>query len=221
MAYNTIKRIINSKEQIETDRLLIIPYKLNEIIIDDLFEIYSSDTLEAFYMQPIKNFNIFKQKVLNDYNHMYSSYNSIRYLIILKSNMKVIGFRNFHLDFFIDHERRVCTINSGPRFITEIAIHQDYQNNGYGYEASNAIFNYLTEKNIYAIATFIHINNFISKHLITRLNFHEISMNEYLTEVNFSENSFGCSNNIQNDRIFIKFLDPLAPLINPSEHIYY
>lgn len=200
---NVIEKILNKNDVIETDRLQIYPCPLDANILKDLWEIYSdSENVNGFTTTyfDIEHFaGIMSDKIVRHQNQLKGF---IAYVIENKSNKKVIGIRNIILDGFYNyHNQRQ---DNNLNVTAEIVINKKYWRMGYALEASNAIFNYLSDNGIKYVGAFLDQTNNRSLELCRSQNFEEVTSYDFVNEKGFHKDHRILHENIIKPRFMVK-----------------
>lgn len=200
---NVIEKILNKNQVIETDRLKIYPCPLDAYIIKDLWEIYSdSENVNGFTntYYDIEHFaGIMSDKIVRHQNQLKGF---IAYVIENKSNKKIIGIRNIILDGFYNYQNQ--RQDNNLNVTTEIVINKKYWRMGYALEASNAIFNYLSDNGIKYVGAFLNRTNNWSFELCRSQNFEEVTSYDFVNEKGFHKDHRILHENIIQPRFMVK-----------------
>lgn len=203
--------LIEENRSFETNRLKIFPLFLTEESFKDIFEIYSSESNVENYCECHKDVYIsasyFKNKV-DFYQNRFKSL--LIYTIRHKEDNKIIGLRNIMRDIRPISEGR-WEANFRDNIITEIIINQKYWNQGYAYEASDAIFSHLTEYNLSYALSFVNIDNLASYKLDKKLGFVEFSQETAVQKFGFFKECVNNSRDLLNKKVFVKGLSSFFP----------
>lgn len=212
MKHTNFTSLNEAKILIETERLRIYQNPLTEKVLNDLYEIYSSESnVQNYCIKPpdfIRWSNFQKIKIdqfQEDFKTM------ISYVIELKENSKIIGVRHLLLDVQTTELPFEYISNKDGNIITEIIINEEYWRQGYAYEASSAIFNLLKEYSIKYALSFIPKTNIKSQKLDLKLGFVEFPLDFTITEFNYFKNCVYNAQPIDEIKVFVKGLDVNFP----------
>lgn len=150
-------------KNIETERLLL--RKFAETDLDDFIEMQSDPTMYNFQPSAVKESREKYLEALHRFISFYSAQplKAWPFAVENKENHKLIGKITVSI---VDDEH--CRMSC--------AIHKDYRNSGVGFEACQAIIDYLKELNLNNININIWSGNEASIKLATKLGFKLISV---------------------------------------------
>lgn len=202
---NIFEEILKDELIIETERLRIYPFIINNKVLWDLYYIYSSSSNVKHYCKEHNNFLAFCDYMKNKIQE-HQNYNNgiISYLIELKENSKIIGVRNVILDGIYTKSGNENINNEN--LITEILINQEYWQTGIAWESSCAIFEFLKSKGIKNVLSFVNNNNDKAKKLDDKLGFQLIDVQKAELEFNFHKDFVIHTTNIDECDILLKVL---------------
>ncbi len=176
---NIIHEILNSNSKIETERLLIYPGIIEGRKLADLFEIYNNKSNVTFFTSPLNDIDKFVDLMLDKIErHQNKDHGYICFFIEIKEHNKIIGFRNLILDGA--YTKNGARMDNNENLITEIIINKKYWGKNYGFEASNAIFQFLKSNKIRLISSFINRENLPAIKLSQKLGFNQVDSDTLL-----------------------------------------
>ena len=200
-------KFLKPAAQIETERLLIYPLLREKNIFMDLHDIYSSSSNVHLFCQPRIDFRDFVEFLTDRLNNSQEYYKVVIVFVIqLKSTGKIIGVRNFILDYRIVNDVKIEP-NENNGLISEVIINKNYWKKGYAFEASTAIFNLMKKNSAKSILVFVNKNNIASKNLCKKLGFSEITLSMALEEFKYFPECTKHTANLKEEIILLKQLN--------------
>ena len=202
---NVVKSILEQNIIVETERLKIYPFELNEKVIFDLYEIYGSWSNVLNYSKVYSSIGDFASFMFSKIEYHQNELNGfVSFLIERKKYKKLIGLRNVILDGV--YTKNGIESPSSENVISEIVINENYWQEGIAFESSEAIFTILRTFGIKNILTFINSYNFSAKELDSRLGFLPVDLNQVINEYKYHVDFNIHTTDFANSKIFIKTL---------------
>lgn len=202
---NVIKLILEQNVVIETQRLKIYPFLIEEKVIFDLYEIYGSWSNVLNYSKVYSSIGDFATFIIDKIEYHQNELNGfVSFVIERKDDKKIIGLRNVISDGI--YTKVGLESPNNENVISEIIINENYWQEGFGFESSEAIFTELRKFGVKNILTFINDYNFSAKELDSKLGFFYVDFDQVINKYRYHKDFDIHTNNFANSSILIKTL---------------